>query len=142
MLIVDPPAAWTNCDEALTGLRELGFHSDHALMCFPRIVAFDRLRDRYESFANGGAAAGVLARLDERRSPWQPGPDEELLLRPGTRAALQLTEQERARLVAHGVNPLQALRSAGADAPALRTLAGGSSIGADGALLTRAGARC
>jgi hypothetical protein len=137
MLIVDPPAAWTSCDEVLAGLRELGFSSDHALMCFPRIVAYDRLRGRYESFANGGAVAGVLARLDEHRSPWEAGPDEELLLRPGTRAAQQLTDQERARLIAHGVNPLQTLRSAAPDAPALRTLAGGSASGADGALLTR-----
>jgi uncharacterized protein len=137
MLIVDPPAAWTSCDEVLAGLHELGFMSDHALMCFPRILAYDRLRARYESFANGGAVAGVLARLDQQRSPWEAGPDEELLLRPGTRAALQLTEPERARLIAHGVNPLQTLRSANIVAPALRTLAGGSASSADGTLLTR-----
>jgi len=137
MLIVDPPAAWSNCDEALAGLRELGFGSDHALMCFPRILAYDRLRGRYEAFANGGAVAGVLARIDEHRSPWQAGADEELLLRPGTRAAQMLTEPEKARLIAHGVNPLQSLRSASPDAPALRTLAGGSASSADGTLLTR-----
>jgi uncharacterized protein len=137
MLIVDPPASWANTDDVLAGLRELGFRSDHALMCFPRILAYDRLRGRYESFANGGAVAGVLARLDERRSPWEAGPDEELLLRPGTRAAQQLTEQERSRLIAHGVNPLQTLRSAGPDVPALRTLAGGSAGSADSTLLTR-----
>ena len=137
MLIVDPPADWSGCDAALEGLRELGFRSENALMCFPRILAFDRLRGRYETFANGGAVAGVLARIDEQRSPWEVGPDEELLLRPGTRAALQLTERERARLVAHGVNPLQSLRSTGTDAPPLRTLAGGSASSADSMLLTR-----
>jgi uncharacterized protein len=137
MLIVDPPMEWSSCDEAIAGLREFGFRSDHALMCFPRILAYDRLRGRYECFANSGAVAGVLARLDERHSPWQPGTDEELLLRPGTRAAQQLTEQERARLVAHGVNPLQMLRSANPDPPALRTLAGGSASRADSTLLTR-----
>ena len=31
LLIVDPPAAWETCDEALQGLRELAFQSDHAL---------------------------------------------------------------------------------------------------------------
>ena len=137
MLIVDPPAAWTSCDEALAGLRELGFMSEHALMCFPRILAFDRLRGRYQPFANGGAVAGVLARLDEHRPPWQAGPDEELLLRPGIRAAQDLTESERARLAAHGVNPLQTLRSAISEAPSLRTLAGGSASSADATLLTR-----
>ncbi len=137
LLIVDPAAAWTSCDEALEGLRELGFRSENALMCFPRILAFDRLRGRYEPFANGGAVAGVLARVDEHRSPWQAGADDELLLRPGTRPGRQLTEAERARLIAHGVNPLQSLRSANPEAPALRTLAGGSASSADGMLLTR-----
>ncbi len=137
MLIVDPAAAWTNCDEALEGLRELGFSSENALMCFPRILAFDRLRGRYECFANGGAVAGILARVDQHRSPWQEGPDQELLLRPGTRAGQNLTDAERARLIAHGVNPLQSLRSASPDAPALRTLAGGSASSADSMLLTQ-----
>jgi hypothetical protein len=137
MLIVDPAAAWDSCDDALEGLRELGFRSENAVMCFPRILAFDRLRGRYESFANGGAVAGVLARIDQHRSPWQAGPDEELLLRPGTRAGQHLTEPERARLVAHGVNPLQSLRSASPDTPLLRTLAGGSASSADSMLLTR-----
>ena len=58
LLIVDPPAAWETCDEALQGLRELAFRSDHALMCFPRIQAFDRLRGRLETFANSGADRG------------------------------------------------------------------------------------
>ena len=133
LLIVDPPAAWENCDQAIAGLHDLGFRSDHAFMCYPRVLCWDRLRGRHESFANGGAVAGVLARLDERRSPWQSGRDEELLLRPGTRPLLPLGEAERARLVAHGINPLQSLRSTGA-APALRTLDGRS---AEGSRLTR-----
>jgi hypothetical protein len=136
MLVVDPPAAWDTCEEALKGLRELDFQSDQALMCFPRILAFDRLRGRYESFANCGAAAGVLARLDEQRSPWQPGQDDELLLRPGTRPILVLNEAERARLAAHGINPLQSLRTANAQPLPLRTLAGGAGRNADSSLLT------
>lgn len=136
MLIVDPPAAWDTCDDALKGLRELDFQSDHALMCFPRILAFDRLRGRYEPFANCGAVAGVLARLDEQRSPWQPGADDELLLRPGTRPVLALNEAERARLAAHGVNPLQSLRAANPQLLPLRTLAGGAGRNADSSLLT------
>jgi len=88
-------------------------------MCLPRIQAYDRLRGRYETFANCGAVAGVLARLDEQRSPWQAGPDDELLLRPGTRATIVLNEAERLRLAAHGVNPLQSLRSG--ESPVART---------------------
>jgi phage tail sheath protein FI len=136
MLIVDPPAAWETCDQALQGLRELDFQSGQALMCYPRIQAYDRLRSRYETFANCGAVAGVLARLDEQRSPWHAGPDDELLLRPGTRATQVLSESERSRLVAHGVNPLQSLRSANPQSRELRTLAGGTGRNSDSALLT------
>ena len=136
LLIVDPPAAWRSCDDALRGLREFEFRSEHALMCFPRIQAFDRLRARPETFANGGAVAGTLARLDEQRSPWQPGSDEELLLRPAVRPEFVLTEAEGARLAAHGINPLHSLRSASPRPLPLRTLAGGSAASADARLLT------
>lgn len=136
MFVVDPPAAWSTCDDTVHGLRELAFRSDHALMCFPRIQAYDRLRGRYEVFPNCGAVAGALARTDLHRPVWQPGPDEEVLLRQGTRPALILTDAERARLVAHGVNPLQALRSAEARGLPLKTLAGGSGAGPESTLLT------
>lgn len=136
MLVVDPPAAWDTTDEALHGLREMAFHSDHALMCFPRVLAFDRLRGRHEVFANCGAVAGALARMDVHRPIWAAGPDEEVLLRPGMRPARQLSESERSRLVSHGVNPLQSLRSADPRGVALRTLAGGSGTGPDSQMLT------
>jgi hypothetical protein len=136
MLVVDPPAAWDTCDDAVQGLRELDFRSEQALMCFPRVVAFDRLRGRPEVFANCGAVAGTLARLDEQRSPWAAGPDDELLLRLGTRPTRVLTDGERQRLAAHGVNPLQAMRSASPRSLPLKTLAGGAAESAEGALLS------
>jgi phage tail sheath protein FI len=136
MLVVDPPAAWDTTDEALHGLREMAFNSDHALMCFPRVLAFDRLRGRYETFANSGAVAGALARMDVHRPLWSAGPDAEVLLRPGIRPARLLTEGERTRLVAHGVNPLQSLRSADPRGVPLKTLAGGSGASPDSLLLT------
>ena len=136
LLVVDPPAGWQSCDEALQGLREFEFRSEHAFMCFPRIQAFDRLRGRAETFANCGAVAGTLARLDSQRSPWQPGDDDELLLRQTARPQFALTEAERARLAAHGLNPLQSLRSASPRAVALKTLAGGAAATSAGRLLT------
>lgn len=136
LLIVDPPAAWRSCDDALRGMHEFDFRSEHALMCFPRIQAFDRLRARAETFANCGAVAGTLARMDEQRSPWQAGPDEELLLRPVARPEFVLTEAERRRLAAHGINPLQSLRSASPRPLTLRTLAGGSAGSAEARRLT------
>jgi len=136
LLIVDPPLAWRTCDDVLRGLREFEFRSEHALMCFPRIQAFDRLRARAEAFANCGAVAGTLARMDEQRSPWQPGHDEELLLRPAVKPEFLLTDAERARLAAHGINPLQSLRAASPRVLSLKTLAGGAAASADARLLT------
>jgi len=136
LLIVDPPTAWESCDDAVRGLRNLGFRSENALMCFPRIVAFDRLRGRRETFANCGAVAGTLARLDEQRAPWQPGLDEPLLLRLGTRPQRVLEESERQRLAAHGINPLQAVRTAQPRPLQLKTLAGGTAGSSETALLT------
>jgi hypothetical protein len=63
MLIVDPPQAWNACQTALSGLRQLNFYCDHAVMFFPRLVGHDRLRGRPEVFANGGAVAGLLSPL-------------------------------------------------------------------------------
>lgn len=136
MLVVDPPTAWESCDDVVRGLRDLDFRSEQAVMCFPRIVAFDRLRGRPEPFANCGAVAGTIARLDTQRSPYDPGPDDELLLRLGTRPLRVLNDSERQRLAAHGVNPLQALRSAVPRPLPLRTLAGGAASSSEGVLLT------
>ncbi len=136
MLVVDPPSAWQTSEDAVRGLREFDFRSDHALLCFPRIVAHDRLRGRTETFANCGAVTGALARMDEQRSPWEAGPDQEILLRPGSRPAHVCTDAERHSLAAHGINALQSLRTASSRALPLRTLAGGTAASADQALLT------
>ncbi|HET9694807.1 MAG TPA: hypothetical protein VFP48_10500 [Steroidobacteraceae bacterium] len=136
LLIVDPPASWQTCDDALQGLRELAFQSDCALMCFPRVQAFDKMRGRYETFANGGAVAGALARMDAHRSPWDSGPDEQILLRPGTRPLHALSDGDCQRLSAHGINPLHAMRPPGTSQPALKTLARGTGVGPDSSLLT------
>jgi Bacteriophage tail sheath protein len=136
LLVVDPPAAWQTCDDALQGLRELAFQSDHAVMCFPRVQAFDRLRGRDEPFANCGAVAGALARMDAHHSPWDAGPDEPILLRTGTRPLHLLNDADCQRLVAQGLNPLQGMRPGGTSPGALKTLARGTGAGADSSLLT------
>ncbi|HSD55158.1 MAG TPA: hypothetical protein VLC47_13395 [Burkholderiales bacterium] len=136
LLVVDPPAPWGDCAQALAGLRDLALQTEDALMCFPRVLAYDRLRGRYETFANCGAVAGALARLEEQRPWWEPGPDQEILLRPGTRPVRMLTEAERMRLAMHGINPLQSLRAADPRPLPLRTLAQGAAASPDGGWLT------
>jgi uncharacterized protein len=136
LLLVDPPATWQTAEDAVRGLRELAFQSDHAFMCFPRVQAFDRLRGRYEPFANSGAVAGALARMDAHHSPWDGVPDEQILLRPGTRPLQVLADGECQRLIAQGINPLHAMRASVAAQAPLKTLARGSGIGPESSLLT------
>ena len=113
MLIVDPPAAWDSAAEAVRGVKRLNFHSDHALMFFPRIAATDRLRGRIEMFGNGGAVAGMLSRTGEAVSAAIAAQEPEPLLRAGARLAREVASADRWSLAAHGVNVLQAVRSRG-----------------------------
>ena len=137
MLIVDPPAAWDSAAEAVRGLKRLNFHSDHALMFFPRIAATDRLRGRTEMFGNGGAVAGMLSRTGEAVSAAIAAQDPEPLLRAGTRLAREVASADRWSLAAHGVNVLHAVRSADRERPPLRTLACGASASSDWSYLSQ-----
>lgn len=126
ILIVDPPAAWKSAEQAVRGIRSLSFYSQHALMYFPRIIATDRLRGRSEVFANGGAVAGMLARLDEQRPLWaMDSAEPDQMLRASARLECALTEAERWRLATHGINTLRSTRNSAAVRLLPRTLAGG-----------------
>jgi hypothetical protein len=131
MLIVDPPLGWTSTESALRGLREWQFHHENALMYFPRIVAFDRLRRRFEHFSPGGAVAGLLARTDEVCPLWSAVEADEALLRPSYRPACAVGDAERMRLAQVGVNTLHSVRSSKRTPFSLRTLAAGSSGSSD-----------
>jgi len=63
MLLVDPPAAWDTPEAALEGLRNWPFHSDDAVMFYPRVLAFDRLRGRYEPFGSASSGSGSAGAL-------------------------------------------------------------------------------
>src|SRR6202030_3806576 len=100
MLLVDPPSAWLSARTALDSLRILPFRSDSAVMFFPRVQEFVRLRDRIETFASCGAAAGMIARSDETWPVWAAAESEESILRPGLRPAVPVSDADRARLPA------------------------------------------
>ncbi|HUO80524.1 MAG TPA: hypothetical protein VMU00_10320 [Steroidobacteraceae bacterium] len=122
LLIVDPPASWSSPAAAIDGLRDFEFASDNAVMYFPWIQAYDRLRGRFESFAPGAAAAGMLARLESERPFWSPAAPEDGPLRPGLRPACIVSDEWRERLASAGINTLQPVRARRAVAG--RTLAG------------------
>ncbi|MCI0433720.1 MAG: hypothetical protein L0271_08720, partial [Gemmatimonadetes bacterium] len=131
MLIVDPPLDWTSAERALQGLREWQFHHENALMYFPRILGFDRLRRRFEQFAPGGAVAGLLARTDEAWPLWSAAQPQEPILRPNYRPVCPVSDAERVRLGQAGVNTLQAVRAHAGTRVVARTLAAGSSGSSD-----------
>lgn len=137
MLIVDPPLHADSAEGAVQALRTLDLRSDNALMFFPRIVATDRLRGRQETFANGGAVAGLLSRSGEALAAAIAVKEPEPLLRAGVRLTVQVNAADRWKLAAHGINTLQSVRSPEAQRPALRTLACGASASTDGSYLSQ-----
>jgi len=125
VLLVDPPSAWVSPRVALEALKNWPFRSDNAVMYFPRVQCFDRLRGRVETFASCGAAAGMIARSDEISPVWAATESDESLLRPGLRPAAVVSDTERLRLAQAGVNTLVSLRSSVRQGLSPRTLAAG-----------------
>ncbi len=125
MLIVDPPTSWVSSRTALDALRTWPFRSDNALMYFPRVQAFDRLRGKVETFASCGAAAGMISRCDETWPVWAAAETDDAVLRPGLRPAVPVSEAERMRLVQAGINVLASVRSTYRGGVSPRTLAVG-----------------
>jgi len=131
LLMVDPPASWTSAPAALQALRTWPFRSDCAVMYYPRIQAFDRLRGRIEIFGSSAAAAGMIARSDESWPVWTAAEPEEAALRPGLRPAVTVSDADRVRLTQAGVNTLLAVRSTARTGLGPRTLAAGGSGASD-----------
>ncbi len=131
MLIVDPPVKWQTADDALHGLHTWDFASEDALMFFPRLLAHDKLRGRFETFAPCGAVAGMLAKGDESAPVWGSGDSQFQVLRQGYRPVCQVPDDRRARLAALGVNTLQTVRSPLPPGLRLRTLGAAAATSPD-----------
>ena len=125
LLLVDPPSTWLSARTALDAWRVWPFRSDSAVMFFPRVQAFDRLRGRVENFASSAAAAGMIARSDETWPVWAAAESEESILRPGLRPAVPVSDTDRMRLAKVGINTLSSVRSTLRTALSPRTLAAG-----------------
>jgi hypothetical protein len=131
LLLVDPPLDWHTADDALHGIRDWGLASEDACMYFPRILAHDKLRGRFETFAPGGAVAGMLARAESVAPQWAAGEAMDPVLRPGHRPSCLVPDDRRVKLAAFGVNTLHAVRSSARAALEPRTLARGNAGAAD-----------
>jgi hypothetical protein len=131
LFVVDPPAEWLTADDALRELKGWDFANENALMYFPRILAHDKLRGHFESFAPCGAVAGMLARSDEMCPVWGPAKVDDAILRIGFRPSCLVTEEKRMRLASLGVNTIRAGRSTARIGVQPRTLAAGTAGAAD-----------
>ena len=137
LLVVDPPLSWDTPEAALQGAREWGFASDSAIMYFPRLLALDRLRGRFEAFGSCGAVAGMLVRHDEHGRFWSAPAGDDAVLRPSLRPLCAVSEEDRTRLAALGINTIARSRSPGGGRHAARTLAGPGAQSPDWRLLGR-----
>ena len=126
ILIVDPPYAWHTADDALSGLRGWEIRSENAIMYFPRVLAHDKLRGHFESFAPCGAVAGMLARVDQTYPVWGELKMDDAVLRQGYRPVCMVPEDRRGRLSLRGVNSLYAVRTVSRIGVKPRTLAAGA----------------
>jgi len=129
LLIVDPPSGWTCPQEAIEAMRNWPFRSDHAVLYYPRLRAFDRLRGQLETFACCGAAAGLLARAEAHRP--LGGWEEDAVLRAGLLPAVEVSPAQRVRLAQAGINTLVSVRSLDTAPISARTLATGGSGSSD-----------
>jgi uncharacterized protein len=111
ILMVDPPSEWTSARVAIERMRGWPFRSENAVMYFPRVLAFDRLRNKHEVFGSSAAAAGMIARGDVSWPVWAAAEPEDAILRPGLRPAAIITDLERSRLAQAGINTLISVRS-------------------------------
>jgi uncharacterized protein len=125
ILIVDPPSSWGTASAALDALPSWPFRSENALMYFPRLIAFDRLRGRAECFGSSASAAGMIVRADETWPVWAAAESEDPVLRPGLRPGTPVSDSERSRLAHAGVNTLLAVRPSTRSGMSPRTLAAG-----------------
>jgi phage tail sheath protein FI len=137
LLVVDPPLSWETPEAALQGAREWGFASDSAVMYFPRLLALDRLRGRFEAFGSCGAVAGMLVRSDEHGRFWSSPASDAAVLRPSLKPLCAVGEEDRAKLAALGINTIATSRSPVGGRHAARTLAGPGAQSPDWRLLGR-----
>ncbi|HEX4377627.1 MAG TPA: phage tail sheath C-terminal domain-containing protein, partial [Steroidobacteraceae bacterium] len=107
MLLLDPPAHWSDAAAVLDGLRNWPFFSEDAVMFFPRVTVMDRLRGRQETFGSAPAVAGMLARVDRTRPIWAATDSEESQMRPALRPATAVADRDCDLLWHAGVNVLQ-----------------------------------
>ena len=108
MLICDPFSDWLSAEDAVHGMRRLGYASPNLIGYFPRIVDKET---RAEQVA-GGAVAGMLCRLDREVGTWVSLEDAKIGLNRRFDAATAIDDDDSRRLSRAGLNTFQRRRPA------------------------------
>ena len=133
VVIMDPPAAWSSLDNAVTGASAASFTSSkNAAVYFPRVNQTDALRDgQIGTFAPSGAIAGVIARTDASRGVWKAPAGLDATIGGVAALAIPLTDLEIGRLNPLGVNCLRASPGAGHTVWGARSRAGSDRLASE-----------
>ena len=140
VLIVDPPAAWTqpretaaaNAVAGLAGLNLSGEAARNAVLYFPRVVESDPLRQgQLDVFAASGAIAGVIARTDGTRGVWKAPAGLDAALNGVQGLDVNLNNGENGLLNPLGINVLRSFPVGGRVIWGARTLRGADQLADD-----------
>jgi hypothetical protein len=130
ILIVDPPAEWTDTSKAEKGIddirRDLGAKAGiNAAVFFPRLKLADPLKEnRTQEFVPCGAIAGIIARTDASRGVWKAPAGIDATFSGVRELTYKLTDGENGRLNPKGLNCLRVFPVYGNVIWGARTLAG------------------
>ncbi|MCH9695674.1 MAG: hypothetical protein K0U72_14260 [Gammaproteobacteria bacterium] len=106
MLIVDPRAEWSNSDEAIAGVRKLGYASPNMLGYFPRVR--ERAGDDDVLRPIGGAITGLLCKHDRTYGAWEALDQSGMGLQRRFVPAEELNTKDEHTLTRAGLNALAA----------------------------------
>jgi Bacteriophage tail sheath protein len=130
-LLVDSLPAWQQQGTLINAIAtadlssDLGTVSGNAAVFFPRLLEPNPLRgNQIESFATGGAVAGVFARTDAQRKVWKAPAGLAATLNGVKALQRRLTDPENGELNPVGINCLRVMPGAGPVVWGSRTLQG------------------
>jgi uncharacterized protein len=137
-VIVDPAERWTTADDVLTGIASVVTAADNAAIYFPRILASDPLTEAVDSFAPGGAIAGIFAETDMNRGAWTAPAGIDAVMQAasglslgGSTGAGNLTEADSEKLNPAGINALRNFPTTGTVVWGARTLNGADALASE-----------
>ncbi|HWV57656.1 MAG TPA: phage tail sheath C-terminal domain-containing protein [Longimicrobiales bacterium] len=106
-LLMDPPTAWTDAQQASTGVAALraGLVADHSAIFYPRITIRENGRD--VNVGPTGAIAGLMARIDGTRGVWKAPAGTEADLRGVVGLERRLSDRENGIINPRAVNALR-----------------------------------